>query len=93
MSYDLEPLAAVRLVRADDLASALGFSSANGSFREWCRQVQLSTVPSRRGYFDPKLVRRRLDELQDLREPARQTPAEAGPTFTQLRRVRLAQNQ
>lgn len=54
------------LIRAEDLAHKMGYSSANGAFRAWCAELRISPVPGRRGLYDPSLVRHRLDEAQGL---------------------------
>lgn len=56
----------IELVTSDDLAHRLGYSGTNAAFRDWCASMRITPVPGRRGYFDPALVRRRLDEAQGL---------------------------
>lgn len=56
----------IRLISATDLASAFGYSSANDAFRAWCHAMMITPVPGRRGWYDPRLVRRRLDQAQGL---------------------------
>lgn len=64
----MEPLGTlgIELVSSEDLASRLGYSGTNAAFRGWCVSMRITPVPGRRGYFDPALVRRRLDEAQRL---------------------------
>lgn len=57
---------AVRLVSSDDLAAALGFSSPNDAFRGFCRNLGITPVRRKPNFFDPKLVRLRLDQAQGL---------------------------
>lgn len=56
----------IRLISATDLANAFGYSSANDAFRVWCHALMITPVPGRRGWYDPRLVRRRLDQAQGL---------------------------
>lgn len=56
----------IELVSSDELAARLGYSGTNAAFRDWCASMRIKPVPGRRGYFDPALVRRRLDEAQGL---------------------------
>lgn len=60
----------ISLISTEDLAASMGYSGATTSFREWCTSMRIQPVPGRRGYFDPALVRRRLDEAQGLSEVA-----------------------
>lgn len=77
----------IDLIHMDDLARKLGYASANHSFREWCVSMRITPVPGRRGYYDPNLVRRRLDEAQGLLvAPAAQ--AERPVSLTEARRAR-----
>ena len=54
------------LISSADLATSMGYSGTNSAFRDWCASMRIAPVPGRRGYFDPALVRRRLDEAQGL---------------------------
>ncbi|WP_146159717.1 hypothetical protein [Rhodovulum imhoffii] len=56
----------IRLIKTEELAALMGYSSANSAFREWLVSLRITPVPGRRGYYDPLLVRRRLDEAQGL---------------------------
>jgi hypothetical protein len=53
-------------VSGDELARAYGYAGATDAFRSWCRTLRISHVPGRPGYFDPKLVRLRLDAAQGM---------------------------
>lgn len=56
----------IALISSAELASSMGYSGTNSAFRDWCASMRIAPVPGRRGYFDPALVRRRLDEAQGL---------------------------
>lgn len=56
----------IELVSSDELAGRLGYSGTNAAFRDWCASMRITPVPGRRSYYDPALVRRRLDEAQGL---------------------------
>ena len=56
----------ISLVSSDDLASALGFASPNDAFRGFCRNLGITPVRRNPNFFDPKLVRLRLDQAQGL---------------------------
>ncbi|GFE52095.1 hypothetical protein So717_38480 [Roseobacter cerasinus] len=53
---------AISLVSSDDLAAALGFASPNDAFRGFCRNLGITPVRRNPNFFDPKLVRLRLDQ-------------------------------
>lgn len=80
-------LADLQLVSAHDLAQLFGFAGANDAFRSWCKQCGIEQLPGRRAYFDPKLVRLRLDEIQGIcNQAANDKPA----SLVEQRRARLA---
>jgi hypothetical protein len=56
----------ILLISSDDLATRMGYSGTTSAFRGWCASMRIAPVPGRRGYFDPALIRRRLDEAQGL---------------------------
>ncbi len=58
----------IRLVPTEMLAKQMGYAGANSAFREWCVSLRITPVPGRRGWYDTKLVRRRLDEAQGLND-------------------------
>lgn len=65
--FDASHVAAmIGLISADKLARHFGYAGATSSFRGWCSRLRITTVPGRRGFYDPALVRRRLDEAQGL---------------------------
>lgn len=76
----------IDLVSSQDLASCLGYSGTNAAFRDWCVLMRITPVPGRRGYFDPALVRRRLDEAQGLIS----VQSEEAEGFVAARRARRA---
>lgn len=56
----------VTLIASSDLAKRFGYKSDNAAFRAWCRSIGVTPVPGRRGWYDPKLVRMKLDEAQGI---------------------------
>jgi len=68
--------ALISLIHRDELAQLLGYPAANNGFREFCIRNRITSVPGRRGWYDPQLVRRRLDEAQGL-QGAREAASEA----------------
>lgn len=56
----------IRLVSSDDLAAALGFAAPNDAFRNFCRSLDIIPLRRNPNFFDPKLVRLRLDQAQGL---------------------------
>lgn len=56
----------LELISTEELAQQMRYTSANSAFRNWLIQLRITPVPGRRGYYDPVLVRRRLDEAQGL---------------------------
>ena len=58
----------IRLVSSNDLAAALGFAAPNDAFRGFCRNIGITPVRRNPNYYDPKLVRVRLDQAQGLQE-------------------------
>lgn len=56
----------IRLVSSDDLATALGFAAPNDAFRNFCRSLDIIPLRRNPNFFDPKLVRIRLDQAQGL---------------------------
>jgi hypothetical protein len=78
---------AISLISADDLARQLGYGGATSAFRQWCVSARITPVPGRRGYYDPALVRRRLDEIQGLTASA-EDRAGGGLSLVDQRRAR-----
>ena len=79
---------AISLVSSDDLASALGFASPNDAFRGFCRNLGITPVRRNPNFFDPKLVRLRLDQAQGL--PAAVVAAVNEGDLVEARRARRA---
>lgn len=61
----------IGLISADDLARLWGYAGANNAFRDWCRKMKILPVPGRPGWYDPRLIRQRLDEAQGLTPPTK----------------------
>lgn len=68
MAYPAAPLFAdqIGFIRAAELAQLWGYADAGTAFRESCRKLNITPVPGRPGWYDPRLIRRRLDEAQGL---------------------------
>jgi hypothetical protein len=60
----------IDLMTGETLAHRLGYGGVTNAFRDWCVKMRITPVPGRRGYYDPVLVRRRLDEAQGLASDA-----------------------
>ena len=58
------------LISTEELAAKMRYSKVNSAFREWLAAMNITPVPGRRGYYDPKLVRKRLDEAQGIEAQA-----------------------
>lgn len=56
----------IKLVSSDVLAAELGFAAPNDSFRNFCRSLGITPVRRNPNFYDPKLVRARLDQAQGL---------------------------
>lgn len=85
----MEPsVQAISLVSSDDLASALGFASPNDAFRGFCRNLGITPVRKNPNFFDPKLVRLRLDQAQGL--PATKAVGANESDLVEARRARRA---
>lgn len=56
----------IQLISTQQLAEHLGYDTASTSFYEFCRHLRIAPVPGRRGWYDPKLVRSRLDQAQGM---------------------------
>lgn len=78
----------IRLVSSEDLASALGFASPNDSFRGFCRNLGITPVRRNPNFYDPKLVRTRLDQAQGISAQLEQSDEE--PDLVAVRRARRA---
>lgn len=56
----------LELISTEELAAKMRYSGANSAFREWLVSMGITPVPGRRGFYDPRLVRKRLDEAQGI---------------------------
>lgn len=65
MKFDVQT---IQLVSSQDLATALGFSAPNDAFRGFCRNLGITPVRRNPNFYDPKLVRMRLDQAQELKD-------------------------
>ncbi len=66
----LNALGMLTLIPEADLALAVGYPKVSSKFRAWCKQCGIREVPGRPRFFDPKLVRQKLDEVQGISEVA-----------------------
>ncbi len=64
------------MISSHTLAAQMGYTGPTAQFRAWLKEMDITPIPGRRGVYDPKLVRARLDAAQRLREPALSAPAE-----------------
>ncbi len=79
----------IQLIPTPELASLFGYNEASASFYDFCRRTGIAPVPGRRGWYDPKLVRARLDAVQGMTEAMRD--AVSKPSLVAQRRARRAQ--
>lgn len=84
----------IRLIPLDELAQDLGYSGSHSSCRDWLALMRITPVPGRKGWYDPVLVRRRLDEAQGLLSSRSETvPSDPSvPSLTEQRRLRRGQS-
>lgn len=75
----------VRLMHSEELAEALGYSQPHGSFRAFLKAMNITPVPGRAGYYDPELVRHRLNEAQGIGNAVKEAP-EGSPVEERRRR-------
>lgn len=76
----------IGLVSSADLAELWGYAGPNDAFRVFCNRIGVTHVPGRPGWYDPRLVRRRMDEAQGLISEAK--AAEGGASLVEKRRAR-----
>lgn len=76
------------LISTHELATAFGFKEPSNAFYSFCRSNGISPVPGRRGWYDPKLVRKQLDAAQGI-APA-EVPADRQVDYIAMRRARRA---
>lgn len=79
----------IQLIPTPELASLFGYAEPSASFYDFCKRTGISPVPGRRGWYDPKLVRARLDAVQGMTEAVRD--AVSKPSLVAQRRARRAQ--
>ena len=56
----------IGLISGADLALQWGYAGPNNAFRDFCTKLRITHVPGRPGWYDPHLIRRRMDEAQGL---------------------------
>jgi hypothetical protein len=80
----------IRLIPLEELAQDLGYSGSHSSCRDWLALMRITPVPGRKGWYDPVLVRRRLDEAQGLAPSRVEGTSIEGPelSLTEQRRLR-----
>ena len=78
----------IKLVSSEDLASAFGFAAPNDAFRGFCRNIGITPVRKNPNFYDPKLVRLRLDQAQGL--PAAMINESSADDLVAARRARRA---
>lgn len=76
----------IRMISAASLAKLWGYSGPTDAFRVFCTKLSITHIPGRPGWFDPCLVRRRLDEAQGLAPPI--SPGGRGLSLVEQRRAR-----
>jgi hypothetical protein len=79
----------IQLIPTPELAELFGYNEPSASFYDFCRRTGIAPVPGRRGWYDPKLVRTRLDAVQGMTEIMRD--AVSKPSLVAQRRARRAQ--
>ena len=80
-----QALTTIVLIPERDLARALGFKQVSWKFRDFVNQADIEPVPGRPGFYDPKVVRARLDAMQK-----HTSETDAPISLTQQRRKRRA---
>ncbi|SMR81237.1 hypothetical protein SAMN04488030_1816 [Aliiroseovarius halocynthiae] len=81
-------LSEIRLISSRELARSLGYCEPNAAFYEFCRNMGILSVPGRRGWYDPKLVRMKLDLVQGLSAAIAGVDDECD--LVEVRRARIA---
>lgn len=81
----------IGLISAADLAALWGYAGVNSAFRDFCAKLHISPVPGRPGWYDPRLVRRRMDEAQGLAMLPTLASAEREMTALERRKARNGQ--
>lgn len=57
------------LISGEELAKLHGYSAVTSQCRAWWRSLDIKPLPGRKGIYDPKLVRERLDMAGGLAVP------------------------
>jgi len=78
----------ITLISQADLAQFWGYKSVTNAFRHSCRTLRIEPVPGRRGWYDPALVRRRMDEAQGMATVPTVATTEREMTPREQRRAR-----
>lgn len=78
--------ASIRLVSADELAAELGYKGPNDAFRGFCRNIGIMPVRRNPNFYDPKMVRVRLDQAQGM---VSTDPKPESSSLVEQRRARL----
>jgi hypothetical protein len=79
----------IQLIPTPQLALMFGYSEPSTSFYDFCRRTGIAPVPGRRGWYDPKLIRARLDAVQGISAVEREAATQ--PSLVSQRRTRRAQ--
>lgn len=82
-------LSHIQLIPTPELALLLGYNEPSASFYDFCRRTGIAPVPGRRGWYDPKLIRARLDAVQGISAAEREVATH--PSLVAQRRARHAQ--
>jgi hypothetical protein len=79
----------IQLIPTPELALLFGYSEPSASFYDFCRRTGIAPVPGRRGWYDPKLIRARLDAVQGISAAEREATSQ--PSLVAQRRAHRAQ--
>lgn len=82
-------LSHIQLIPAPELALLFGYNEPSASFYDICRRTGIAPVPGRRGWYDPKLIRARLDAVQGISATEREAATQS--SLVAQRRARHAQ--
>ncbi|PHQ80720.1 MAG: hypothetical protein COB65_10935 [Thalassobium sp.] len=77
------------MIPTPELALLFGYNEPSASFYDFCRRTGIAPVPGRRGWYDPKLIRARLDAVQGISAAEREATSQ--PSLVAQRRARRAQ--
>lgn len=69
----------IALITSADLAKLHGYANVTSQCRAWWRGLGIKPLPGRRGVYDPKHVRERLDQAGDVLPEANliETPSDS----------------